>query len=149
VWELPSPADVWRAVQLYLAAAYEAEPPAPVAQRLALLRAAPDAAFWECGAFERAERRYALRLGNRFYPHMKLVLEAAPGGRTVFRADTHDRHFVDLLGPPDGELAGLMARNEAIARAIEDAWEAQGLFTSREHLRDQMARWRAARAGGQ
>jgi hypothetical protein len=137
---------VWRAIEAYLAAAYDGAPPATVAERLSSLRATDEAAFYECEAFERGDDRYALRLGNRCYPHMKLVVAAAPGGRALFRADTHDRHFLDLVGPSHPRFAELMARNEAIAREIEDAWAACGLLTPRECLREQMATWRAGRA---
>jgi hypothetical protein len=142
-WERPAPAAVWRAIEAYLAVAYDGAPPAPVAARLSSLRAAPETAFYDCEAFERGDDRYALRLGNRSYPHMKLVVVAAPGGRAVFRADTHDRHFLDLIGSAQPRLADLLARNDAIARAIEDAWSACGLLTSREFLRGQVASWRA------
>lgn len=143
MWTPPARKDLWRAVEAYLAAAYDAPPPAAVVERLSQLRTAPEAAFYECAAFERGDDRYALRLGNRFYPHMKLVVEAAPDGRALFRADTHDRHFLELVDGSESSFAELMARNEAIARAIEDAWCAAGLLTCREHLRESMARWRA------
>ena len=143
--ERPAPAAVWKAVEAYLAVAYDAAPPNGVAERLALLRSAAEAAFYDCQAFERSGEGYALRLGNRFYPHMKLVLEPAPGGRFVFRADTHDRHFLDLIEPANAGLAELMSRNEAIARAIEDAWSACGIFTAMAHFRDQLARKRSPR----
>jgi hypothetical protein len=144
-WERPAPADVWRAVEAYLALAYDGAPPAAVAERVGRLRAASEDGFYACDAFERGDDRYALRLGNRFYPHMKLVVLAAPGGRAVFRADTHDRHLFDVPGVSSPRFAELMARNEALARAIEDAWSASGLLTAREHLRDQVASWRASR----
>jgi hypothetical protein len=144
-WQCPAPVVVWRAIDAYLAVAYDGPAPAPVAERLAKLRAAADGAFYECEVFERADERCALRLGNRFYPHMKLVMVPAPDGRVVFRADTHDRHFVDLIQPSDTRFAELLARNEAIARAIEDAWSACGLLTLRECMREQIATWRAAR----
>jgi hypothetical protein len=134
---------VWRAIEAYLAVAYGGAPPAPVAERLSSLRATDEATFYDCEAFERGDDRYALRLGNSFYPHMKLVVVAAPGGRALFRADTHDRHFLDLVGSSQARFAELMARNDAIARAIEDAWSACGLLTSREYLREQRATWRA------
>jgi hypothetical protein len=137
---------VWRAIEAYLAVAYDGAPPAPIAERLASLRATAEAAFYDCAAFERGDDRFSLRLGNRFYPHMKLVVVAAPSGQAVFCADTHDRHFLDLLGGPHARLAELMARNERIARAIEDAWSACGLLTAREYLREQVATWRATRA---
>lgn len=142
-WERPPPAAVWQAIEAWLAVAYEGRPPAPVAERLSALRSMAEAAFYECEAFERGEDRYALRLGNRAYPHMKLVVVAAPDGQALFCADTHDRHFQDLIGSPDPRLAELVARNETIARAIEDAWSARGLLTSRAYLREQAATWRA------
>jgi len=144
-WERPAPATVWQAIEAYLAVAYDGTLPAPVADRMATLRATADDAFYGCEAFERADDRYALRLGNRLYPHMKLAVVAAPGGRALFCADTHDRHVLALVGAPDARLAELMARNAAIARAIEDAWSARGLPTWRAHLREQMAAWRAGR----
>jgi hypothetical protein len=143
-WERPAAPAVWQAIEAYLAVAYDGPPPAPVAERLSRLRAAGETAFYDCDAFERGHDHLALRLGNRFYPHMKLVVVAAPGGRAVFRADTHDRHFLDLAGPTQ-RLKEVMARNGVIARAIEEAWSARGLFTWREHLREQLSAWRAAR----
>jgi hypothetical protein len=132
-------------VDAYLGLAYEGPPPAAVAERVGLLRGAVDGAFYDCSAFERADDRYALRLGNRYYPHMKLVVMGAPGGRAVFRADTHDRHLLDVPGASSPRFAELLARNDALARAIEDAWSALGLLTARAHLRDQVATWRASR----
>jgi hypothetical protein len=140
-WQRPSVADLWRAIDAYLAVAYDGPPPAPVAERLAMLRAAAQAAVYECGAFECGDgRRYALRLGNHFYPHMKLVVEASPSGRALFRADTHDRHFLDLVGPPSPELEALMARNRSMAAAIEDAWCACDVPTTRQYWRDEARR---------
>jgi hypothetical protein len=145
-WERPAPAAVWRAIEAYLCVAYDGAPPSPVAERLSRLRATAEAAFYDCDAFERGDDRYALRLGNRFYAHMKLVVRAAPGGRALFCADTHDHHFLGLVGPADPRFTDLMVRNEAIARAIDDAWSARGLLTARECLREDLAAWRATRA---
>jgi hypothetical protein len=145
MWERPAREDVLRAVEAYLAAAYDAAAPPPaVAERLATLRCATEGSFYDCGAFEPVGNGYALRLGNRYYPHMKLVVEAGPGGCSLFRADTHDRHFHDLVEPSE-KLAELMSRNATIARAIEEAWAACGLLTAREHLRRELSRWRAGR----
>lgn len=144
-WARPVPAEVWRAIEAYLAIAYDGAPPAAVAERLATLRAAGEAAFYDCGAFEHGEGRCALRLGNRFYPHMKLVVTSAPDGRPLFRADTHDRHVLEMVGSADERLAEMMARNAEIARGIETAWSGCGILCSREHLREQMESWRAAR----
>ncbi len=145
-WERPSPPDVWRAIEAYLAVAYDGPPPPAVAARLERLRAAPEGEFYECEAFERSEDRFALRLGNRFYPHMKVVVEAAPDGMAHFHVDTHDRHVVEMLGSRDPRLGELVARNQAIARAVEQAWTDRGLPTPLEHWREKLARWHASRA---
>jgi hypothetical protein len=145
-WERPEPDEVWRAVEAYLGVAYAGGPPPPVAERLSRLRAADQAVFYDCDAFERSGDGYALRLGNRFYPHMKLVVQAAANGRFLFRADTHDRHFLEMVDSTDPRLAELMARNEAIASAIEAAWSARGLFTMRDDIREQVAHFRASRS---
>ena len=142
-WQRPSPSEVWQAIEAYLAVAYEGAPPPAVAERLSLLRAASDSAFYECEAFERAEGRFALRLGNRFYAHMKLVVETLPDGAPYFRADTHDRHVLELVGSGDPRLTELTERNQAIARAVEQAWSGLGLPTPREHWREKLARWHA------
>jgi hypothetical protein len=133
-------------VEAYLAVAYDGPCPAVVEERLSKVRQANAAELYECGAFERPDdHRYALRLGNRFYPHMKLVVEASPSGGALFRADTHDRHFLDLVGPGQTELEALMARNQTIAQAVEDAWAACQLPTTREYWRAAMASRRAVR----
>ncbi|MFL5298784.1 MAG: hypothetical protein ACJ79R_00405 [Anaeromyxobacteraceae bacterium] len=145
-WERPAPADLWRAIEAYLAVAYDGPRPAAVEERLSKVRQANGTELYECGAFECADdHRYALRLGNRFYPHMKLVVEASPAGGALFRADTHDRHFLDLVGPGQTEFEVLMARNETIAKAIEDAWAACQVPTTREYWRATMASRRAVR----
>src|SRR5579864_4283768 len=97
-WEMPSPADFWKAVGIYLDAAYEGEPPAPLRARLQTLRAAPPETLFQSPTFEPTPKdqptRLALRLGNRWYPHMKLVIDRAPTKSTwLLRADTHDRHI--------------------------------------------------------
>ena len=84
-WEKPTPAEVWRAIETYLAAAYgRAAPPAAVRTRLELLRASEDTTFYDNESLERdaneqPAKKYALRLGNPVYPHMKLVIEPSPG----------------------------------------------------------------------
>src|SRR3954453_18134318 len=101
-WQKPSPRVVWKAVGVYLAMAYDGAPvdplgvpsgtPSAVRARLETLRSTPDPAFYDCPVLERGPAavtgatpppaagregdegptRYALRLGNRAYPHMKL-----------------------------------------------------------------------------
>jgi hypothetical protein len=143
-WERPPPADVWRSIEAYLALAYDdGPPPGPVLERLSRLRATPGTMFYACEAFERLDDGFALRLGNRFYAHMKLVVEPSSAGVAHFRVDTHDRHFLDLVGAPGPGLVELMDRNLAIARSIDEAWSALGLRVSGAQWRDALARWRA------
>src|SRR5436305_13255501 len=103
---LPPP-TVWRAIEVYVAHAYDgAIPPSAVRKKLDTLRSLAPEDFYTNSAFERGEgdaaatgNRLSLRLGNRFYPHMKLTIERSPDQRGfLFRADTHDRHCC----PPAG-----------------------------------------------
>jgi len=99
----PDPAVVWRAVDAFLNVAYGGPPPSAVRSRLETLRALDADSFYDSAVFERRgdglDARIFLRLGNRYYPHMKLAIERAPDGQSfLFRADSHDRHVC----PPDG-----------------------------------------------
>ena len=90
--------------------------------------------------------RYALRLGNRHYPHMKLVIDRAPDGRSyLLRADTHDAHCQPRPGSRESaSFAELARQNRAVAEAIEARWEAVGLPTFKKFLRDDLERRKAA-----
>lgn len=141
----PPPSQLLRAVEVYLTVAYGGPVPRAAEEQLSRLRATPDEACYESEVFERSDGRLSLRLGNRLYPHMKLVVEASETGLPHFRVDTHDRHFLDLVGAPDPGLSELMVRNEALARRIEDAWSAAGIPTVREHWRARLDEWHASR----
>lgn len=148
-WQLPPPSEVWRAIEVYLKHAYSGEPPSAIRSRLDTLRSLPDGGFYDCAAIERDAApnptRLRLRLGNRFYPHMKLVIERAPDGKTyLFRADTHDQHCIpDPQSRDYPPFCKLMEKNQAIAQAIEAAWEQEGLPTFKSFLRQDLARRRA------
>jgi hypothetical protein len=153
VWSKPSVAQVWSAVEVYLNLAYAgAAPPSAVRDRLASLRATGDADFWDSPVFERddakATARYSLRLGNKVYPHMKLVIERSPDGRGhLFRADTHDKHIRPSASSREGRaFAELMKTNQQFAEAIETEWSARRLATFKQFLRDDLARRTAAAA---
>lgn len=139
--ERPSAITVGRAIESYLQCAYESAPPTPIAALLEKVRAAPADGFYECGAFERdtprGGERYALRLGNRYYPHMKLIVEHLPSRDAwFFRADTHDDHVSVAPSDPDyPAFQAMTANNRAVAAAIESAWAADGLDTFRAFLR--------------
>jgi hypothetical protein len=125
-------------------------------QRLETLRNTPPDSFYECPVFERDNAggkpptRYAIRLGNKVYPHMKIVIEPAPhGGGHLFRADTHDRHI--RPAPTSREYKSfceLMETNQALAEEIEAEWARMGLATFKQFLRqDLAARARATPSG--
>src|SRR5688500_9703159 len=95
-WDRPNGQRVWQAIEADLRVAYPKGPGAAVRGRLEKRRAAGDGgALYESDALETdgEGNRYALRLGCSIYPHMKLVVERAPDGKShLFKADTHDRH---------------------------------------------------------
>ena len=151
-WQLPTPASFWNAVEIYLAAAYDGACPAPVRTRIDSLRAQPERDLFQAPAFEATPKdqpvRLCLRLGNRWYPHMKLAIDQAPDGRTsLFRADTHDRHI--QVGPESPEYSAfcqLMEKNQSLASQIEFDWEAGGLPTFKSFLRQDLARRQAGQS---
>ena len=146
-WSKPSVSQVWSAVEVYLQLAYGgAAPPSAVRDRLASLRATGDADFYDSPVFERDEARpttrYSLRLGNKLYPHMKLVIERAPNGRGhLFRADTHDKHIRPAPNSREARVfAELMKMNQHFSESIEAEWANRRLATFKQFLRDDLAR---------
>ena len=148
--ERPERADVLRAVDTYVKVAYGDEPlPAHVRSQLAVLQT------WK-GDFFRSPaiasdggtppKRYSIRLGNRYYPHMKLAVERSPDGTTyLFRADTHDGHCCPPADRPEyAAFREMMERNRVIASAMEEAWAAEGLTTFKTYLQQDLARRQAA-----
>lgn len=152
-WQRPSPAEVWKAVETYLRVAYEREPPSAVRARLDTLRAAPEADFYDSAVLEPEPKldptRYSLRLGNRFYPHMKLAIEQAPDGQGyLFHANTHDQHCCPAPQSRDyAPFCQLMEANQKMAQTIETQWEAQRLPTFKTFLKADLARRKAAGNG--
>ena len=150
-WEKPALADFWKAVGIYLDAAYAGKPPSAVQNRLDALRALPQDDLYLSPGFEAAPKelpvRLCLRLGNRWYPHMKLMIDQAPDlRRSLFRADTHDRHIqVDPTSRDYAAFCEMMQKNQALAARIEAEWEAQGLATFKSFLREDLARRGAAK----
>ena len=160
-WQKPEPAVVWRAVTTYLVACYGGTPgptgmpastPSAIKARLDSLRHAPAEEFYASPVFERdasnaAPAKFSLRLGNRHYPHMKLVIERAPDGRGyLVRADTHDAHVRPAPGSRDyAVFMQLMELNREVAERVEAAWEEQGIPTFKSFLRDDLARRRQGR----
>jgi hypothetical protein len=139
--------EVWRAIEVYLAHAYSSGPlPSPVRGKLDTLRSLSAEDFYASPILERDApanpSKLSLRLGNRFYPHMKLTIERSPDKqRFLFRADTHDRHCCPAPGSREyGAFCQLMEGNQKIAQAIEAEWAKEGLPTFKTYLRDDLAR---------
>ena len=138
--------DVWRAIDVYLANAYPGPPPAAVRTRLEALQNLAAAEFYTHASFERdtpvESSKFSLRLGNRFYPHMKLTIERSPDGQSfLFRADTHDRHCRPAAGSREcAAFEQLMEANQQIAQAIETAWADQNVPTFKTYLREDLAK---------
>jgi len=144
------PVEVLKAIDIYLSVAYTVTPPAAVRARLEALRALPPEQFYVSPVFERDRpidpTRLALRLGNRFYPHMKLMVEQTPDQRGfLLRADTHDAHCRPKEGTREyGIFCELMEKNQQVAQAIEAAWAGHDLPTFKTWLRDDLKRRMAA-----
>ena len=82
---------------------------------------------------ESGYRKYFLRLGNYFYPHMKMGIVECTGSpdEFVFVADTHDRHFEIPRSAPDYEAFQQLQRmNEVLKEEIEKSWSARGIPTA-------------------
>jgi hypothetical protein len=147
--EAPDPAEIKKAIDIYIKVAYGNEPPFVVRSQLAMLDHW-GGQFMRCPVFaaspETPPARYMVRLGNPSYPHMKLAIEMAPGSeRFVYRVDTHDRHICPAPSSPDyATFCAMMERNQKIAESIEGAWEQAGLQTFKAELREDLRRRQSA-----
>ena len=147
----PEPQIVWRAIDTYVKVAYDGLPPSAVRSRLETLRALDHASFYDSAVFENCNSagttlRILLRLGNQFYPHMKLAIERRPDKQGyLFRADTHDAHCCPAEDSREHHaFRQLMEMNYTIAKAIESAWEKDGLPIFKSFLKEDLARRRSA-----
>ena len=95
--------------------------------------------------FERAGRVpgtqtpiYALRLGNSRYPHMKLQIQPWPNAAgLMLSVNTHDQVAgMDLLASDAQAFKELQSENQHLKEVIEQAWEAAGLPTFLQYLRE-------------
>jgi hypothetical protein len=142
----PEPKIVWRAIETFLKVAYDGPPPSAVRSRLETLKALDSASFYDSAVFENCTAgttaRILLRLGNQFYPHMKLSIERRPDRRGyLFRADTHDAHCCPTENSREhAAFRQLMEINQTVAMAIESAWEKEGLPIFKTYLKEDLAR---------
>jgi hypothetical protein len=145
----PDPAEIKKAISIYVGVAYGSEPPFVVRSQIGMLENW-GGQFMRCPVFaaspETPPSRYTIRLGNPSYPHMKLALEMAPGSeRFIYRVDTHDRHICPASSSPDhASFSALMEKNQKLAESIENAWEQAGLRTFKAELRDDLRRRQSA-----
>ena len=145
----PDAALVQQAIDIYLAHAYPDGPPMTVRSMASTLRSyAGD--FFKAPTFvkddPKAPRKYTLRLGNKNYPHMKLVYELGPDGQTfLFRADSHDAHCCPPVGTSEHDaFRALMSFNQELVSAIETAWADATLPTFKTFLKLDLAKRRAS-----
>jgi hypothetical protein len=86
---------------------------------------------------------YALRVGNEWYPHMKVVLRPLDDdGAYIFTVDTHDHVSVPDGSPEADALRALKARNTELARLVETKWTQVGVPTQAAALREYLDRFR-------
>lgn len=146
----PDPAMVWTAIDAYVRVAYGDSPPSAVRARLDALRTQCPDSFYDCTVFQKdpGSPRLLLRLGNRTYPHMKLVIEPRPDGLgCIFRTDTHDAHCCPAAGSREYDaFRALMESNRTIALAIDAEWERLGIPTFKTYLKEDLARRHTAPA---
>ena len=145
----PDFAEVMRVISVYLQNAYPGDLPPAVKKVLLVVENAGNH-ICNCSAMvpdpRESPTRYLLRLGNQFYPHMKLVIELAPdGSRFLYRADTHDQHICPSESSPEySAFCDLMEKNQRVAAAIDTAWEQAAVPTFKSYLRDDLRRRKAA-----
>jgi hypothetical protein len=105
--------------------------------------------FYDAAVFEKkgdagaaAAAAILLRLGNKFYPHMKLAIEKRPDRHgCLFRADTHDAHCCPVSSSREYQaFRQLMELNQTVAQAIESEWEREGVPTFKTFLKEDLAR---------
>lgn len=121
-----------RAIQLFNAESYLGDPP-PAQVKFAgddarPLRDVLPQFIDESAKNGSGARSYALRLGNRRYPFMKLKLsEHLLKGEYFFMIDSHDQMFQEHVDPA---LCQLKDFNRGLKCKIEAAWEGAGLPTT-------------------
>ena len=134
-----------RAVDVYLKVAYPSgEYPESVRRRASWAEGVPPHDLLGKPPFERAGKTpgsqspiYALRLGNRRYPHMKLQFQPWNNAEgLMLSVNTHDQIAGLDLGAADADaFRRLQAENQQLKEAVEQAWEAEGLPTFLHFLR--------------
>lgn len=144
---LPTAEQIRRAVSSYIQHAYDGQP-TETARRLIPPEGFDPKEWLMAELVERDPanaplanvRSFALRLGNMIYPHMKLRLSRPPHDSVfIFSVDSHDAF---LSAPPDSRdyaaLEEMKRYNAVIVAAVTAAWDAAGLLTERNYLRQKI-----------
>jgi hypothetical protein len=142
---LPQVGTLQRAVGIFLEVAYDgASIPPEVLKRIEPVNgASPDARaqrdWFEYSKTEGLNPSLKLRLGQRNYPHMKMLLQPSPElDEYLFFADSHDRHLFTAVQSEATALAALRQSNAEMTREIERRWELAGIPTFQTYLRRSM-----------
>jgi hypothetical protein len=144
--------DLRRAVRLFIECAYGSKPSARALEYLPP-EGEYDPAAWLMG--DRMERTpseapfeevqdFALRIGSRHYRHLKLRICRTGAERDlVFVADSHDSFLQAEPGSPERDgIEALKRSNAEVVARITDAWDAAGINTERNYLRERILRAR-------
>ncbi|MFK7740653.1 MAG: response regulator [Planctomycetota bacterium] len=129
-----------KAVSIYQDLAYGSVAASNRATRRAAAASKDDAAAGPLGSFHKEQVecvpghaccRYSMRLGNRNYPFMKLLLqEHLLAGEFFFAVDTHDQMEIDASFPDYEQWMAVRKFNGELKRRIEDSFEHAGLDTA-------------------
>ena len=114
---------VKHAAAIYLKHAYPDGAPEPPMKMVEAIQAfADESAMLAWREFEKEDQRYAIRLGNHKYPHMKMIF-LAEKDHPSFYVDAHDNHFDLPPGVPGYEkLLAIRTQNKALKKVIEKDW---------------------------
>jgi hypothetical protein len=95
-------------------------------------------------AVEADVHSFAIRLGNKVYPHMKLRISRPEAGVWIFTVDAHDVFLNVPKSSPDYEaLEALKKENARLVSEIDTAWAQAGLPTEKSYLRKKIEQARA------
>ena len=149
---LPSADSIRQAISLYLACAYDGDPPESLQSVLPPPGQFDAAEYLMSDCTERTPpkanldevRSFAVRLGNWAYPHMKLRLSRPPNDHVyLLGVYCHDEFHCAPDGSPDaGPIEELKEHNGQMAANIESAWEEAHLPTEKSFLRDKIKKAR-------
>ncbi len=147
---LPTNCQLRLAVEHYLRQAYQAEPPGAVVAKFLPAEDDDLGAWLMRDVIERDPadaplaqvRSFAMRMGNRQYPFMKIRLTRPPRQPGyIFTVDAHDAMLHAPPGSADvAQVEQLKQLNAHLSREVLAAWDAAGLPNERSYMRDLIAR---------